>query len=91
MQTNFWDMDDIERKIKTFLEEITGLTLVEISTAENFSVRIGTKDPVEVGFIKAKHPQVIEFRYSCYLKLLAIITDMLRNGRAFNHWLYKNR
>ncbi|WP_298845571.1 hypothetical protein [uncultured Clostridium sp.] len=86
-------LDGIEDKIDAFIFSVSGIHLKEQTEGDKFSVSFGKRDgsQLEVGFYKSRHPEIKDFRYSCYLSILQEFSGFVQATAEFEIFCYSNK
>jgi hypothetical protein len=81
------DVNNIIEAIKV----ITGLTPVEEISNDRYCLKLGTKNPLEIGYDKNRKliPED-KMKYSALIKMLEIISNMMQSESEFIDWLDEN-
>ena len=89
---------DTETKIEQCIELLTGMVCTETITDNRYTLKLGTGDPLEVGYNKKRRVLVgkalsaTTMRYSAKLKMLQMICEwMMDNIDEFSNWTAKNQ
>jgi hypothetical protein len=67
----------------------TGIMPVFKDTGEEITFTLGVNQPIEIGFIKAKHVGIPldSIIYSCRVKMLEVLASYLKEPDPFDKWI----
>jgi len=78
-------------KIILAIENITGFIPEEIVSPDRYCLKLGKKEPLEIGYDK-KRRLLSEntMRYSAHVKMLSVVCDMMKSPKALLDWIILN-
>lgn len=63
-----------------------GLHLEEIDNRERYALKLGSYNPLVVGYDKTKPRPGIDLRYSAHIKILELFANELKDFERFQAW-----
>lgn len=85
------ELKDIDvSKIADAIFLITGLSLNEKITEDRYSLSLGIKKPIEIGYDKKRKILTEEnMSFSAHVKMLETLSQFMQDYFEFNIWLYE--
>jgi hypothetical protein len=81
-----------ETKLEEAVQLMTGLSCIEVNTSDRYSLKLGTKNPLEVGY--DKHRKLLKgdvMRKSALITIIKTLGEMMRDEMQFISWVNENR
>ncbi len=78
----------MEDQILKAITHLTGLTPIEKVTEDRYCLKLGNKNPLEIGYDKSRRLFIVEnMRYSALVKMLNVLTEMMKDYNSFIDWI----